>query len=74
MTGLQGRRQGHAMQVVLFPERKCPMCGRALHVVVGTVELPTDRLFCVIHGQVGVRQETLQLTVAGPVRLALQDD
>jgi hypothetical protein len=50
------------------------MCGRALQMGVGTVELPTDPLFCVIHGQVGVRQETLQLTVAGPVRLALQDD
>jgi hypothetical protein len=35
------------------------MCGRALHVVVGTVELPTDRLFCVIHGQVGIRREPL---------------
>jgi hypothetical protein len=34
------------------------MCGRALDVVVGTVELPTDRLFCVIHGQVGLRRET----------------
>jgi hypothetical protein len=44
------------------------MCGRTLDVVVGTVELPTDRLFCVIHGQVGLRRETLQSTVAGPAR------
>jgi hypothetical protein len=42
-------------------------------MVVGTVELPADPLFCVIHGQVGLRRETLQLTVAGPGRLALDD-
>jgi hypothetical protein len=60
MTGLQGRRhQANATRVVVFPERKCPMCGRALHVVVGTEELPTDPLFCVIHGQVGVRREPI---------------
>jgi hypothetical protein len=50
------------------------MCGRALQMVVGMVELPTNPLLCVIHGQVGVRRETLQLTVAGSVPLVRQDD
>jgi hypothetical protein len=38
------------------------------------LDLPTDPLFCVIDGQVGLRRETRQLTVAGTVRPALQDD
>lgn len=74
MTGPHERRQGHATRVVPFPERKCPRCGRPLDLVVGMVELPTDPLFCVIDGQVGLRRETRQLTAAGPGRLALQDD
>jgi hypothetical protein len=73
MTGPHERRRGHPTRVVPHPARKCPLCGRALGMVVGTVELPADPLFCVIHGQVGLRRETLQLTVAGPGRLALDD-
>lgn len=45
------------MKVELFPEADCPRCGRKLDVVVGEKARPDDRLFCVIHGRVGLRAE-----------------
>jgi hypothetical protein len=51
-----GRRG--ALRVEAFPDRECSLCDRPLEIVMGDYARPGDRLFCVIHGQVGLRGET----------------
>jgi len=45
------------MQVEPFSQKVCPRCDREPEAIVGDELYPDDRLFCVIHGQVGLGAE-----------------